>query len=75
MRGGEVARWRGGEVATVTSQRTAKRLTICVVRGHDWAKVPYPESDGHTFFLRCMRCWHASHMASNNFGGYPAAPY
>jgi hypothetical protein len=56
----------------VTWQRTAKRLTVCVLLGHDWVKVPYPESDGHSFFLRCMRCKHESHAAYTK-GAFPIA--
>jgi hypothetical protein len=43
-----------------------KRLTVCKVAAHDWAKVTYPpgadgEIGGH--FLRCLRCGKEDHDA------------
>jgi len=36
-------------------------MTVCKVADHNWARLPYPESDGAGYFLRCRRCgkeWH-----------------
>jgi len=42
-----------------------KRWTLCLVRGHHWARVPYPGNDeGDQFFLRCMSCRYENHNAA-----------
>ena len=41
-----------------------KRLTVCKVRGHDWAKTPYPREangDGTGTFMKCLRCHKENH--------------
>ena len=40
-----------------------KRWTVCLVRGHRWARTPYLGSEGapDVFFLRCMYCRFENH--------------
>ncbi len=43
-----------------------KRVTICKLLGHDWAKSPYPRKangDGTGTFIRCLRCRKEDHSA------------
>lgn len=43
-----------------------KRVTVCKLLGHDWAKSPYPRQangDGTGEFLRCLRCRKENHHA------------
>lgn len=42
-----------------------KRWTICLLQGHRWATVPYPNSEGSTGrFLRCLRCGYENHKGA-----------
>jgi hypothetical protein len=41
-----------------------KRFTVCKLRGHDWAKVPYPrtaDGDDSGTFMKCLRCRKENH--------------
>jgi hypothetical protein len=42
-----------------------KRWTLCLMRGHRWARTPYPEAEGEqtAYFLRCMSCKYENHNA------------
>lgn len=46
-----------------------KRWTVCLLRSHHWAKVPYPAiGDERTgTFLRCTRCGHENHEPATGF--------
>ena len=36
-----------------------KRMTICKIRNHQWAKIafqPGAQGEGAGYFLRCLRC-------------------
>ncbi len=42
-----------------------KRWTLCLLRGHKWARIPYGgNDDGDTFFLRCRVCGFENHNAA-----------
>ncbi len=42
-----------------------KRWTLCLLRGHRWARIPYGgNEDGDTFFLRCLTCGFENHDAA-----------
>jgi hypothetical protein len=41
--------------------RLLQRVTVCKVRDHNWASIPYPGSDDSGRFLRCLRCGKESH--------------
>ena len=42
-----------------------KRWTLCLVRGHRWARIPYAgNDDGDVFFLRCLSCGYENHNAA-----------
>ena len=47
----------------------SKRWTVCLLRSHKWAKVPYPAvGDERTgTFLRCTRCGHENHEPATGF--------
>ena len=38
-----------------------KRWTVCLVRGHRWAKISYPGSEGSGYFARCRFCDYENH--------------
>ena len=38
-----------------------KRVTVCKVANHKWAKIAYPGSEGAGYFLRCLRCGKERH--------------
>jgi hypothetical protein len=39
-----------------------KRWTLCLLRGHRWARTPYPGTDSaDSFFVRCTSCHHENH--------------
>jgi hypothetical protein len=42
-----------------------KRMTVCKVAGHKWARVPYPGSEGSGHFLRCLRCGKENHRGTS----------
>lgn len=44
-----------------TASAVLKRMTICKVADHDWARLPYPDSEGGGHFLRCRRCGKEDH--------------
>ena len=48
------------EVVVETSQ-LLKRVTVCKVANHKWAKIAYPGSEGTGYFLRCLRCGKERH--------------
>jgi hypothetical protein len=41
-----------------------KRWTLCLLRGHRWARTPYEGSDGDEYFVRCMTCGYENHNAA-----------
>ena len=41
-----------------------KRWTLCLLRGHRWARTPYPGSEGAGYFIRCMSCGFENHDAA-----------
>ena len=49
-----------------------KRITVCKLRDHYWASIPYPGPKAAGRFLRCLRCGKESHGS----GGpqFPFAP-
>ena len=41
---------------------SVKRWTVCLLRGHRWAKTPYAGSDtADAFFVRCRYCGFENH--------------
>jgi hypothetical protein len=40
-----------------------KRWTLCLLRGHVWARTPYPGGEDTGFFLRCLSCRYENHNA------------
>ena len=38
-----------------------KRWTVCLLRGHRWARTPYPGSEGSGYFVRCRYCKYENH--------------
>jgi hypothetical protein len=45
--------------------RLLKRLTVCKILNHRWAKVAYqPSVSGTGYFLRCLRCDKENHDVS-----------
>lgn len=41
-----------------------KRFTVCKLKGHSWAKSPYPrtaDGDDSGTFMRCLRCGKENH--------------
>jgi hypothetical protein len=41
---------------------SVKRWTLCLMRGHRWARTPYEgNTDGDTYFIRCMVCGFENH--------------
>ena len=44
-----------------------KRWTLCLIRGHRWARISYPGSEGapDAFFLRCMSCGYENHKGAS----------
>jgi hypothetical protein len=51
----------------------AKRWTLCLIRGHRWARTPYAgNDDGDQFFLRCTSCRYENHNAA--MPGRPSGP-
>ena len=41
-----------------------KRFTVCKLKGHSWAKSPYPrtaDGDDPGTFMRCLRCGKENH--------------
>ena len=38
-----------------------KRWTLCLMRGHRWARTPYPGSEGTGYFVRCLSCRYENH--------------
>ena len=38
-----------------------KRVTVCKLANHKWAKIAYPGSEGAGYFLRCLRCGKERH--------------
>ena len=41
-----------------------KRITICKLLGHNWAKAPYPrigDGDSTGTFMKCLRCHKENH--------------
>ncbi len=52
---------------------SVKRWTLCLLRGHRWARIPYGgNDDGNTFFLRCRSCGFENHDAG--MLGRPSGP-
>jgi hypothetical protein len=41
-----------------------KRWTLCLLRGHRWARTAYPDSEGTAYFVRCTACGHENHNAA-----------
>jgi hypothetical protein len=41
-----------------------KRWTLCLLRGHRWARTPYPDSEGTSYFVRCTSCGHENHTGA-----------
>ena len=41
-----------------------KRWTVCLLRGHRWARTPYPGGEDTGFFLRCLYCRYENHNAA-----------
>jgi len=55
------------------SALNAKRWTLCLIRGHRWARTPYAgNDDGDQFFLRCTSCRYENHNAA--MPGRPSGP-
>ena len=44
-----------------------KRWTVCLLRSHRWATVPYPApaNEQAGYFIRCLRCRHENHKSGN----------
>ena len=39
-----------------------KRWTLCLLRGHRWARTAYPGADGpDAYFVRCTSCLYENH--------------
>ena len=51
-----------------------KRLTVCKLLNHKWARIAYqPLESGTMFFLRCQRCDKENHDVTNGPGVRPTA--
>jgi hypothetical protein len=42
---------------------SVKRWTLCLLRGHRWARIPYPGSEGAGYYIRCLSCGFENHNA------------
>ena len=42
-----------------------KRWTLCLMRGHRWNTVSYPDSEGTGHFLRCRSCGYENHKGTS----------
>ena len=51
---------------------SVKRWTLCLLRGHRWARIAYEGSDGAGSFLRCRSCGYENHNAE--MLGRPSGP-
>ena len=49
-----------------------KRWTLCLLRGHRWARTPYEGSEGSEYFVRCLACRYENHNAA--MPGRPSGP-
>jgi hypothetical protein len=45
----------------MNTRRNIKRITVCKLRDHDWASIPYPGTEAAGRFLRCLRCGKENH--------------
>lgn len=61
VRRGGTLRVTGLREDVVARTQLLKRVTICKVANHKWAKIPYPGSEGAGYFLRCLRCGKERH--------------
>jgi len=43
---------------------SVKRWTLCLLRGHRWARIPYEGSEGTAYFIRCQSCRYENHHAA-----------
>ena len=51
-----------------------KRLTVCKLMNHHWARVAYqPGVEGTMYFLRCKRCDKENHNVTGGPGIRPTA--
>jgi hypothetical protein len=51
-----------------------RRMTVCKLMGHAWAKTPYPREpngDGTGEFMRCRRCHKENHTYGTVARGAP----
>jgi hypothetical protein len=61
---GQASPEQGGEAEgarAMDARLLLKRITVCKLRDHDWASIPYPGPEASGRFLRCLRCGKESH--------------
>jgi len=42
-----------------------RRWTVCLLRGHKWMTMTYPDSDGEGHYLKCRVCTFENHHGTS----------